>query len=314
MPVDDTITNFAQVYTAAREARAEHPDESRFQVAMRGLAAAPEMSDPLFPVRKKLSDLALREHSLNLSTLIQQKEDTLNDAELMRTAAEQFQQLSPEDKVNAPTPAFKTMAAQRQWTNFMQANLATDQVQQVAQMHAADSQYKIAALGMLDPADRTEIASIKDPAIQIRALDMAVQAKRQKAENAAEALRLEALQGKIAVARETAAGRLAVQKERDQALEKIATLKLSATDAKGATVSKSKFIDRHLNTVMKEMGTTDTTKISAWLSDFYDKNFGAGTPEPLPMAPSIDTPKLAPMNIPTYDPATGKWTTNAATR
>lgn len=308
MPVDDTITNFAQVYTAAREARAEHPDESRFNVAMRALAAPKEMSDPLFPVKQKLTDLALREQSLNLSTLIQQKEDSLNDAELMRTAAEQFQQLSPEDKVNAPTPAFKTMAAQRQWTNFMQANLATDQVQQVAQMHAADSQYKIAALGMLDPADRTEIASIKDPAIQIRALDMAVQAKRQKAENAAEALRLEALQGKIAVVEATAKGRLDAQKERDRAMEAIAKYKTNQT------VSRDKFIQMHLNQLMKDMDTTDPIKVSKWLNDFYDKNFGTGTREPLPMAPATDTPKLAPMNIPTYDPATGKWTTNAATR
>lgn len=286
------MQNLAQVYTAARQARAQNPTGSRFDVAMQGIAQAQELSDPLFPLRKKTMEMNLQEMALQISNQITAKQMQLDDAKTISEAGQDFLHRTPEEKLNYPTPTFKTPQAQLQWSNFMKMNLGTEAVTQLERLNQADADYFVKGLAQLEPDQRASIQAMTDKAKQMQALTIALESKKRQTELLAQEAELRSFEQKRALAeiaaksRETVADITSTGKTERQAysFEQRKIIEQMKLEAKKMT--ESQFILSKSVQAAQALGTTEPAKVKAFLQQIYSEAKTEGdTVTPTPVVP-----------------------------
>lgn len=288
------MQNLAQVYTAARQARAQNPTGSRFDVAMQGIAQAQELSDPLFPLRKKTMEMNLQEMALQLSGQVTAKQMMLDDQKLYQETATDFMHRTKEEQVNYPTPAFKTPGMMQTWSNFMKLNLSTEAITTMERQKAEDALYFANGLKQLMPDERADILKVSttDPAKAMSALTIALESKKRQATQLEEVKQAEAFAQKVALAEIAARAKVQTatinqeaigerQKERILSNEKRDQWKLEARK-----MTESQFILSKSVQAAQALGQPDSTKVKEFLHKIYTEAQTEGdTVTPTPVVP-----------------------------
>lgn len=289
-----SLENLAQVYTAARQARAQNPTGSRFDVAMQGIAQAQELSDPLFPLRKKTMEMNLQEMALQLSGQVTAKQMMLDDQKLYQETATDFMHRTKEEQVNYPTPAFKTPGMMQNWSNFMKLNLSTEAITTMERQKAEDALYFANGLKQLMPDERADILKVSatDPAKAMSALTIALESKKRQAELLAQEANLTAFEQKMELAKVAARSRETVaditstgKTERlTYSFEQRKIIEQMKLEAKKMT--ESQFILSKSVQAAQALGTTEPAKVKAFLQQIYSEAKTEGdTVTPTPVVP-----------------------------